>query len=176
MKVAIVFLYILTFNTVLAGNVYKCKNIEGHVTFQSTPCINKKQQTRVMSYQTDNSPSKQCKAQCRADKMTCIARAGVREFSEHDQCYSERKLCLLGCNNPALASQIRNNNAKKRALKLERERNAVRKKDRFERGPIPSTGGGFYLPAAGGYWAPNGDFCADAAGGLSCPGGFVPAF
>ena len=43
------------------------------------------------------------------------------------------------------------------------------------RQPIPSTGGGFFNPVAGGYMAPNGGgFCQSVAGGLDCEGKFVP--
>jgi hypothetical protein len=40
--------------------------------------------------------------------------------------------------------------------------------------PIPSPNGGWYTPAAGGYFSPNGTFCPEVAGGLACPGRFVP--
>ena len=42
------------------------------------------------------------------------------------------------------------------------------------RTPIPSTQGGFFTPAAGGYYSPQGQFCASAAGGLQCGAKFVP--
>lgn len=39
--------------------------------------------------------------------------------------------------------------------------------------PIPSTGGGFYRPVAGGYMSPKNQFCAAVGGGMMCPSGFV---
>ena len=42
------------------------------------------------------------------------------------------------------------------------------------RRPIPSTAGGFFTPAAGGYISPKGRFCPQLGAGLMCDGVFVP--
>ncbi len=114
------------FSSVFAKSIYQCKSAKGEITFQSIPCSNKKQETKVMSYKsTPDSPNKQCNAQCRGDKMTCIARAGFNNYAAQTTCVELSNLCHLRCNDPKKARLVQQQlqNKYDRELRIKEQRN-----------------------------------------------------
>ncbi len=105
-------------NAAFSGKIYKCKTEAGATTFQSKPCANRKQQTKI-SYQSSNkTPAEQCKIQCDANYRVCIAgqNGGYRNSDGGIQlCRNEKQVCYIGCVDPKKARQLSKTTANMRS-------------------------------------------------------------
>lgn len=176
------------------SQIYRCVGANGAITMTNVACP---QQTtgsvvQLKTNQMDMSDSRRetgriaaSQSAARAERSAQAneqgdsrgASAMSRDTSaEQDQAYAEKRRRYL------LEQRLNHGTPRERAAAAaalagiqEPPTSVQRPADAGDtRRPIPSTGGGFFTPAGGGYISPKGRFCPQLGAGLMCDGVFVP--